>query len=654
MWTFRHSLSPSTIKTLSPQGGEGAWRLPAFTLPALAFFLLTAFTGVETPMLENAVASGTLPPVSERLPAEPSIVPMDWAWQTPGRHGGDLDVLMARVKDTRLIYVYSYARLVVLTPDLRIVPDILDKVEQSDSRIFTFHLRRGHRWSDGQPFTTEDFRYWWEDMATNPKRYPGGPPSEMLVGGERPKVEILDEVTVRYSWSRPNPNFLPMLAGAKPVEIYAPSHYLRQFHPRYTDEATLKKRVEAAHQKSWQQLHNRMDNLTEFDNPDLPTLQPWVPTTAPPAERFIFVRNPYYHRVDPEGRQLPYIDRVVMTVADAKIIPAKTGAGESDLQARYLRFDNYTFLTQGAKRNDYRVKLWRTGIGAQMALFPNLTCNDPVWRNLNRDVRYRRALSLAIDRDELNQVIYYGLATPSNNTLLEVSPLWKPEYRDRWTEFDTARANRLLDEIGLTRRDVNNVRLLPDGRPLEIIVETSGESTEETDALELIADSWRRIGARLYIRSSQLDVFRNRIFAGETCMSIARGLDDAIATADMSPAEMVPVDQAKYQWPKWGQFYQTMGKDGERPDLPAARELLDAYHAWQSSTDESGRAAAWQRILSINADQVFTIGTLAGVPQPVVARQTLRNVPAEGLFNYDPGAHFGMYRPDTFWFEAKE
>ncbi|NUB26918.1 ABC transporter substrate-binding protein [Azospirillum brasilense] len=628
-------------------------RLARPALLLLAFLGLSAFDAVETPMLENAVGAGSLPPVEKRLPLTPLVEPMDRAWQSPGRHGGDLRLLMARTKDTRLIYVYSYARLVGLTPDLRIVPDILERVDVEDGRIFTFTLRRGHRWSDGHPFTAEDFRYWWEDMANNAKRSPGGPPPEMMVAGEAPKFEVLDAAAVRYTWTRPNPFFLPMLAGAKPVEIYAPAHYLRRFHPRFTEPLELKQRVEAERQKSWQQLHNRKDNLTEFDNPDLPTLQPWVPTTAPPAERFIFVRNPYFHRVDPAGRQLPYIDRLIMTVADAKIIPAKTGAGESDLQARYLRFDNYTFLKQGAKRNDYRVTLWRTGIGAQMALFPNLNCNDPVWRALNRDVRYRRALSLAIDREEMNQVIYYGLAIPSNNTLLEVSPLWVPAYRDRWAQFDVKQANRLLDEVGLTKRDVNGVRLLPDGRPLEIVVETAGESTEETDALELIADGWRRIGARLYIRSSQLDVFRNRIFAGDTCMSISRGLDNAIATADMSPAELVPVDQAKYQWPKWGQFFQTMGKDGERPDMPEARDLLEAFRAWRDAPDEAGRAAAWTRILTLNTDQVFTIGTVAGVPQPVVARRTLRNVPEEGLFNYDPGAHFGLYRPDGFWFDRK-
>ena len=607
---------------------------------------------VEPPMLAGQVRVGLLPPVAQRLPEVPAVDAMDRPWQTPGRHGGELRTLMARSKDTRVIYVYGYARLVAYSPSLAIVPDILERVEVEGGRDFTLHLRRGHRWSDGHPFTTEDFRYWWEDMALNRDRYPLGPPAELLVEGRPPRVEILDATTVRFRWDRPNPFFLPMLAGAKPVEIYAPAHYLKRFHPRYTDPETLAARIAEARQKSWQQLHNRKDDLTEFNNPDLPTLQPWVPTTAAPADRFVFVRNPFYHRVDPEGRQLPYIDRVVMTVADAKIIPAKTGAGESDLQSRYLRFDNYTFLKQGEKRAGYDVRLWRTGIGAQMALYPNLNAADPVWRAVLRDARFRHALSLAIDRDELNQVIYFGLALPSNNTVLPDSPLWRRSYQERWAGFDLKQAGALLDAMGLDRRNVTGTRLLPDGRPLEIVVETAGESTEETDALELIADSWRRIGVLAFTRPSQLDVFRNRIFAGETRMAIARGVDNAVPTADMSPAEFVPRSQTQYQWPAWGQHHETHGRQGEAPDLPAARDLLRAFARWRHAIDPGERAEAWHRILSINAEETFTIGLVAAVPQPVVVGRTLRNVPADGLYTYDPGAHFGVYRPDSFWFEG--
>lgn len=618
-----------------------------------ALVALSAFRPVETPYFQDQVKAGTLPPVEQRLPETPSVARMNRPWQTIGKPGGDLTTIMARARDTRVIYVYSYARLVALTPDLVIEPDILEKVEVQDEKIFTLRLRKGHRWSDGHPFTAEDFRYWWEDMASNDKRYPVGPPVELAVDGEFPTVTILDETTVRYAWTKPNPFFLPMLAGAKPVEIYAPAHYLKQYHPRYTDAATLKARVEEAKQKSWQQLHNRKDDLTEFNNPDLPTLQPWVPTTQMPSERFVFVRNPYYHRVDPEGRQLPYVDRLIMAVADAKIIPAKVGAGESDLQARYLRFDNYTFLKDGAKRNALQVRLWKTGIGSQIAFFPNLNASDPVWRALNRDVRYRRALSLAIDREEINQSIYYGLGAPSNNTVLPETPLWKPDYQSRFAKFDLKQANRLLDEAGLNKRDGNGTRLLPDGRPLELVIETAGDSTEETDVIQLIAQNWRKIGIQVFSRPSQLEVFRNRIFAGETVMAVSRGLDNAVPTAAMSPGELVPLNQINYQWPKWGQHYQTKGKDGEPVDLAEAKALLDSFDSWKAAVGMEKEKAAWHAILANHAEHVWTIGTVAAVPQPVVVRSTLRNVPPDGLYNYDPGAHFGLYRPDCFWFAEK-
>ena len=163
--------------------------------------------------------------------------------------------------------------------------------------------------------------------------------------------------------------------------------------------------------------------MYQFDNPALPTLQPWMNTTKPPADRFVAVRNPYFHRVDANGRQLPYIDRVVLAVAEGKLIPAKTGAGESDLQARDIQFNNYTFLKKGEKTNNYRTLLWKTVRGAHFALFPNLNVNDPVWRRSLRDVRFRRALSLAIDRAQINQVLYFGLAAEGNNTVLPESPL---------------------------------------------------------------------------------------------------------------------------------------------------------------------------------------------------------------------------------------
>ena len=614
------------------------------------FFLLgclpgVAFALVEPPMLALDVSTGKLPPLEKRLPQPPLVVRVDQA----GKHGGTLNSLVGRSRDTRLLVVYGYARLIGYDRSLEFVPDILESFEVREGRIFTLKLRKGHRWSDGRPFTTEDFRYYWEDVATNKELSPAGPPRDLLVDGQPPKFEVLSDTVVRYTWQKPNPQFLPRQAGASPLFIYRPAHYLKPLHKKYS-EKVRKADAEGTAKRKWSAVHNRADNLYEGDNPDLPTLQPWMNTTRPPADRFVAVRNPYFHRIDENGRQLPYIDRFVLAVADPKLIPAKTGAGEADLQARDVHFNNYTFLKQGEKQNSYRTLLWRPGKGSHFALFPNLNTNDPVWREVMRDVRFRRALSLAIDRALVNQVLYFGLAIESNNTVLPQSPLFRESYRDRWARYDRKRAAQLLDEMGL-KRGRDGIRRLPDGRPLEIIVETAGESTEQTDVLELIRETWREVGIKLFSKPSQREAFRNRIFSGETVMSVWSGLENGLATPDSSPDELTPTNQTQLQWPKFGQYYETGGKSGEATDIVEVKELERLYRVWEQAKTRTERERAWHAMLELHAEQQFSIGVVSGVPQPVVARQTLMNVPEQGFYNWDPGAFFGIYRPDTFWFK---
>ena len=603
----------------------------------------------ESPVLAEAVAEGRLPPLEKRLPEVPSVEPLDQDWQEPGRYGGRLRTLMAKARDLRQLYVYGYARLVAYDAQLELRPDILEKVDNEADRVFTLHLRPGHRWSDGQPFTSEDFRYWWEDVAKNDALSPAGPPIALQVDGEAPTVEILDETTVRYSWSRPHPTFMHLLAKARPPEMYMPAHYLKQFHERYADPGSLASKVEAARQRNWAALHNRMDSDYKGNNVEIPTLQPWMNTTAPPSERFVYVRNPYFHRVDPQGRQLPYIDEIVVQIAGGGIIPAKTGTGESDLQARYIRFDNYTFLKEAEKRTPIDVSLWQTAEGARLTLYPNLNVVDPVYQSLFRDVRFRRALSLAINRHEINQVVFYGLGLEGNNTVLPESPLFKPEYRTQWATFDLDEANRLLDEIGLTERDDRGIRFMPDGRPLQIIVETTGESTEESDVLELITDSWAQAGIALYSKPSQREVFRNRVFSGQAQMGIGKGLENGLANAAMTPIALAPASQNNLQWPRWGQYVETRGQAGEPPAMAVAKELMALYKRWRDTPEREARREIWHRMLALHAEHVLTIGLIAGIPQPIVASRRLRNIPEKGLYNWDPGAFFGIYRPDSFW-----
>ena len=202
-------------------------------------------------------------------PDEPSVVEFDEAsGKTVGKPGGELHMLVGRAKDTRLMVVYGYARLVGYDQKLELVPDILKDVEVEDGRIFTLHLRKGHRWSDGEPFTSEDFRYWWEDVANNEALSPTGPSPELFVDGELPKVEFPDPLTVRYSWSKPNPFFLPALAQATPLFIYMPAHYLKQFHERYADPDKLAAMVKETQARDWAQLHGRNDDMYKFENPE--------------------------------------------------------------------------------------------------------------------------------------------------------------------------------------------------------------------------------------------------------------------------------------------------------------------------------------------------------------------------------------------------
>lgn len=603
----------------------------------------------ETGFLAADVASGKLPPVASRVPSEPLVVETLRGEGGLGRQGGEINLLMATARDVRMMVVYGNARLMAYDEKLQLQPDLLQSIDVEDGRIFTMHLRAGHRWSDGQPFTTEDFRYWWEDVANNRELSPSGPPRDMLVDGEAPKVEIIDAQTIRFEWKLPNANFLPAIAGASPLWIFRPAHYLKQFHAKYADPKALEEAIERERQGTWARLHNKLDDLYRNENRDLPRLDPWIPISKPPTQRFLFVRNPYYHRIDANGVQLPYLDRVILNIASGSLIPLKTGSGEADLQARYLRFDNFTFLKQGAKQYGFDVRLWQTARGSHMALYPNLNVADPVWRELVRDARFRRALSLAIDREEINEVLFLGLAIPGNNTVLPASPLFKEEYQKKWASFDLARANALLDEIGLTKRDGRGLRLLPDGRPLTIIVETAGENTEETDVLQLIHDSWLKAGIKLYSKPQSRDILRNRVFAGEALMSVWSGLENGVPQPGSSPAELAPVSQINLQWPKWGQYYETGGRAGDPVDLDWAKRLMELLRRWERSSSREEQENIWHEMLSINVEQMTTIGIVAGVPQPVVVNNRLKNVPLTGIYNWDPGAFFGMYRPDSFW-----
>lgn len=604
------------------------------TLPALALF--GALTIMQTAWAQ--------------APSEPRVVNFSAMNKEIGKRGGSIDMLMAKQKDIRQITIYGNARLVAYDQSFNLAPDILKSAQTQDNKTFTLTLREGHKWSDGTPFTTEDFRYWWEDVANNKELNPSGIPRQMLVAGEGPTFEVIDEKTVRYSWENVNPLFLTALAGARPLYIYMPAHYMKQWHVKYSEPAFLESQIEKEQVQGWTNLHQRFGRQYRPENPAMPTLQPWAQTTDLPSERIIFKRNEYFHRVDPEGTQLPYLDEVIVNLASSSIIPAKAGTGESDLQGRYLRFDNYAFLKKGSEDGGYNVRLWPSGKGSEMVLLPNMNTKDEAFRTAFQDARVRRALSLGIDRVEINEAIFFGLGRTDANSVLPSSPLYKDEYARAWADFDQDKANALLDEAGYDKRDSENIRLLPDGRPFEIIVETEGDS-QDTDILQLIADHWRGIGIKLFIKPSQRDILRGRVANGETVMSTWEGLNRGLATPQMNPEELAPVSPIQGQWPAWGQYHETKGNAGEKPTLPEVQRLSELYSAWRTAGTPDKQREIWEEMLSIFTDQVFTIGIVSGGLQPIVVSNKLKNVPEEGVWAFEPTLYFGHYLPDTFWLD---
>ncbi len=619
---------------------------------ALSGLVSPANATEEPPLLAPLVAAGELPPLAERLPTKPrQDLPQRITWKN-GAYGGTLRMLDRGGRDARAFIVFGYARLMTWNEDLVLVPDILLRVDVEEGKRFTLHLRPGHRWSDGEPFTSEDFRFWWEDIANNPDLSPRGLPSSLLVEGEAPAVSFPAADQVRFVWTKPNREFLPALAATSPQWIYRPAHYLKRYHPRYHPVEALEQEAQAAGLPNWAARFERLDRPYALSNPERPTLQPWrLETGGGASGRWHGVRNPYFHRVDSRGRQLPYIDRLLLSKAGSQLIAPRTAAGDSDLQAHGLTFSHLPVLKGQEEVAGYETNLWPIGRGAQMALYPNLTTKDTAWRDLLRQRDARRALSLAVDRDKINQVVYAGQALGGNNGLLPESPLYREDERYAWAAHDQAEANRLLDGLELSQRDQSGYRLWPDGRRMVLVIEFGDVDPAESDVLQIIQSNFADIGIETLISGRGRSVFRQRVRAGETVMSLFYGLANGLARREMSPAELAPTSTRQNNWPAWGRYMESGGRSGEAPDLPAAERLLAHYRAWRTAETMQQQDEAWRAMLAIHAEEVFSIGLVAGVLQPVVAKTNLRNLPKEGDYLFEPGAYYGRYRPDTFWFE---
>jgi len=573
----------------------------------------------EAPMLADLVKAGKLPPVEQRISEEPLVVkPIEEA----GQYGGTWHRAWKGPSD-----FHAYGRL-NYEPILRwprnpkdpILPGLAKKWEFSaDGKELTLYFRKGLKWSDGQPWTVDDIIFWWEDIELD-TNLTAAPHAEWVVNGKPMTLEKIDDTTIKFKFDGPNGLVLRMLAfhgNQWPLNFerfgaFAPAHYLKQFHPKYNKEI-----------KDYKLFNEKADDL----NPERPAMTPWTVSQYKAGDaKLVASRNPYYWKVDPNGQQLPYIDQVELAlVENNEAVSAKALACEIDMQFRSLDLKKFSLFKENEQKCGYRTFRWPSAQGTILALWPNQSYTaDPVLGQVFQDKNFRIALSYAIDRKKINTVSYLDQGVPRTLMVVPDSPYYVAEVENIYGEYDPKKAGEYLDKAGLKMGPDGKVRLRPDGKPLEITIETDRTSGSDLDALQLIVENWNAVGVKTALKTMARDLFWPRACGNEVQVSVwstDRGLEPFV-----DPIYIFPFDNRSWMAPACGVYYNTGGKQGIKPTgkLAEAQALFDQFKA---TVDEKKQLELGKQMVKMAAEECWTICTVGMVPAPCVVKNNFRNVP---------------------------
>jgi len=604
----------------------------------------------EAPMLQELVKQGKLPSVEKRLPEEPAVVePIEEI----GQYGGTWKRAALSPADTVIHARIGYEPLVRMARDGKsVIPNVCQSWKISEGgRVFTLFLRKGMKWSDGEPFTADDIYFWYSDVLSNKEIAPTFP-SWLTVGGDPVKVEKVDDYTIKFRFSRPYPLFLEYLASPSGIGIIDyPKHYLKQFHPKYTSKEKLDAMVKEAGFQAWYQLFS--NKAQAYTNPALPSVRAWVLRSEPTATRIIAERNPYYWKVDPEGNQLPYIDRVAWDlVQNTEMITLKAVQGDIDMQGRNIAFKDYTLLMENRDKGNYRVFLWDDGKTGSAVFFNQNYNKDKYIASLLRNVKFRTALSLAINRDEVNQLIYLGQAPPTYMMFPIKSLQNDPEIRKLY-EYNIAEANRLLDSIGLTKKDKDGFRLRPDGKPIQLVITTNLGYAIHPDVMELIAQYWNKVGIKTAVDAISGSLWWPRIQANDYQIAgYTAEFNSNSFTITYSTVSLVPSGSGSYWCPLWASWYTSRGKTGEKPTGDALK-LVYIFDKIKLTTDQKEKEKLTEEMFRIWAKNLWVIPTAGSYSLPVVVKNNFRNVPKDGTLSY-PLLSPGYLNPEQFFIKESK
>lgn len=592
----------------------------------------------ESPMLADMVKAGHLPPLEDRLPEDPLVLE---PYEEPGVHGGTWHFDVINRRDVTLVYYLSNPSPLRWDRDgVHPVPHFCRDYEVLDNgRVWVFYLRRGVKWSDGQPFTSEDIRLWYEDDALNKVLSPT-PKVELLINNQMGKVEIIDKYTFRVVFPDSNKAFFEQMTST--VLFYRPSHYLKQFHIKHADKQELELRIKEAGLYKWSELYKRMDRWHEgYLNPDRPTLRPWLLSKKRGSpDTYEFVRNPYYWAVDTEGKQLPYIDNIVVKISsNDQVLAMNTIAGEFDFQWRRLDFKDYPLLKENEKRQDYQLLTWPQDRCSDVALYINYNSIHPTIGPLLAERKFRIALSLAINRDELNLLFYKNVGVPRQATAAEATPFYVPEYAKAYAQYNIQQANKLLDELGLIARDKNGLRVDREGKAILLLIESIA-SGNTVDLLQIVAEHWQAIGIRAEVKIVEGSLLKIRTRSSEVMIQAA-------PLGSFNP--IWSVSNSYRTAPLFGLWHQTSGKEGEEPT--AAFKKLFWLREQKKKSNLEEQIGVLKQIFQLYSDNVWVIGLVGEIPALLAKKNYFRNVPDKSLYSWARGRRLGLTLPEQYWID---
>jgi peptide/nickel transport system substrate-binding protein len=619
----------------------------------------------EAPMLAELVRAGKLPPVEQRVPQDALVLrPL----QSVGRYGGILRRGFTGPADSENgnRFMVGDKPLFFDVAGSTVTPNLFRNFEVSpDGKRTVLYLRRGLRWSDGSPFTADDFVFWSEDVYGNHDIVPT-PAVELSVAGVQGRLVKIDDATIAYEFDSPFFLFPRLLAGDTLIGggqshmqseglsygLYAPAHYLKQFIPKYSSVEKLTAQARAAGFDSWVQLFKFKSDWRL--NTELPVLGAWRTTTPINTQVWTLERNPYFYEVDPEGNQLPYLDRIVMTLAEnPEVVNLRVLTGSYDYQERFIDISKLPVLLENQERGHFKIYLDLGFNGSDSLLFPNPSYREDVeigkWL---ASADFRRALSLGIDRDQLNQVFWLGLGTPGSvipASSVPESP--GEEWRNRWSTHDPVQANRILDTIGLGKKDSEGFRLRTDNGQrlrIELMVSQTLLATWPQQA-EMIAQQWRAIGIAADVKVLERSMANSRIASDQ--QQILMWTNIGTDQLYLNPRYVLPTDPGlgviSTSIARW---YSSQGAAGTKPTDPELIKALELFRGASQQREEQ-RLATAKEIWKMIVEQQWGIGLVGQSPAILgvrVVSDKLRNVPERTCISQHCRAPGGA-RPEQ-WF----